>query len=205
MEVTVRILLIEDNPKHLDDARRYVQGLAGCTVDFATTLAEAMELLAVNSYDSAISDVFFPAEAGASADTCENAIAISATLVEMGIHHVFNTAGNHHGKKFQAFIWKTPKAVYNDDDASFLMTGMVMEAYPQEAEAEKDTKQWQAAFRYIFLVRALLELPDQGAEILRELSTVLCDFPYGEYGQTTDRFNRCDHPFVVGVFRQYNS
>lgn len=200
----MKILVIEDTEKHLNDARTYSGTLTGCTVDFATTLAEAMALLQKNSYDGAISDVFFPAETGASAKTFENAVAISTKLVEIGVHHVFNTSGNHHGWKYREFVWKTPKAIHNDDNYHFLTTGMVIEAYPEDSNADKDVKQWQAAFRYILLVQALLQLPDKGASII-EVAELGGGFPYGEYGELTERFLKCSHPFVVETFQKFNA
>lgn len=203
----MRILVIEDTKKHLNDGRQHSEQLVGCTVDFATTLAEAMELLQKNSYDGVISDVFFPAEAGASVETFENAIAVSTKLVEMGVHHVFNTSGNHHGSKYEGFTWKTPKATYTDDPKGnkydFRTTGMIIEAYPENSEGDKDTKQWQAAFRYILLVQALLQLPDKGESIVKDAE--LHGFPYGEYGALTERFAKYSHPFVVETFQKFNA
>lgn len=201
----MRILVIEDNMAHLIQAKAYAKRLKGCTVDFAVALDDAMRCLHKDRYDGVISDVFFPAKIGGSADTWENAVTISATLVEMGVHHVFNTAGNHHGTMFGGFLWKTPKAVHNGDNYHFLTTGMVIEAYPEDEETEKDTKQWQAAFRYILLVQALLQLPDKGMGIIARVPDAFHGFPYGEYGQLTARFEVCSDPFVVEVFRKYNA
>ena len=204
--VTVRILVIEDNMQHLGQAKAYAQRLKDCTVDFAVTLNDAMQCLRKNSYDGVISDVFFPAKVGDPADTWKNAVTISATLVEMGIHHVFNTAGNHHqDTTFDGFFWKTPRAVHNGDTYHFLSTGMVIDVYPEDKEMEKDTKQWQAAFRYILLVQALLKLPDKGASVIERDTEIFDGFPYGECGGLTDRFDRCEDPFVVEVFRRYNT
>lgn len=198
----MKILVIEDNEKHLNDAREYSSKLVGCTVDFATTLTEAMGLLQRNSYDGVISDVFFPAEEGGSAETFENAITLSAKLVEMGIHHVFNTDGNHHGEKLRGFVWKTPKAIHNDEIDHFLTTGMLIEAYPEDLDGSKSVKQWQAAFRYILLVQAVLQLPDKGESISTGGS-----FPYGDYGKLTERYESCslEDPFVREIFRRFNT
>ncbi len=205
----MRILVIEDTEKHLNDARQHSEQLVDCTVDFATTLAEAMVLLQKNSYDGVISDVFFPAEAGASADTFENAVVVSTKLVEMGVHHVFNTSGNHHGRKYQGFVWKTPRATHtnNPDDKracyDFRASGMIIEAYPEDSNADKDTKQWEAAFRYILLAGALLRLPDKGESTVKDAG--LSGFPYGEYGGLTKSLTECSHPFVVETFQKFNA
>ncbi len=60
----VKILVIEDSLKHINDARNIIDGVIIETykivADFATTYVEAMELLRNNKYDGIISDVFFP-------------------------------------------------------------------------------------------------------------------------------------------------
>lgn len=200
----MRILVVEDNAKHLNDARQYSQQLIGCEVDFATTLAEAMELLGSKIYDAAICDVFFPASAGGSAETFDNAIAINIKLVALGVHHVFNTSGNHHGENYRGFLWKTPVAVHNNEISHFLTTGMIIESYPQR-DTESDTKQWQAAFRYIILALALLQLPDKGERIIEADDRIYFGFPYGDYGQLTRQFARSDDPFLVETFKKFNA
>lgn len=203
----MKILVIEDNEKHLNDAREYSSKLVGCTVDFATTLAEAMGLLEKNSYDGVISDVFFPAEAGGSAETFENAITLSTRLVEMGVHHVFNTDGNHHGRKLMDFCWKTPKAIHNDNNYHFFTTGMLIEAYPKDPDGSKSAKQWQAAFRYILLVQTVLRLPDKGEAIWHSGSFPSGGFPYGDRGELTEMYERyaLENPFVGEIFRRFNT
>lgn len=214
----MRILVIEDSEKHTKDGMEYSRQLIGCTVDFATTLYDAMLLLQKHSYEGVISDVFFPAEVGAPAVSFENALAINSKLVDMGIHHVFNTAGNHHGKKYQGFLHKTPRSafnggtqIYNND---FMATGMIIEAYPEgDPGSEKDTKQWEAAFRYVLLVKAFREHPDEVKNILEDNWhgdgsnnwLIFEAFPYGDYGKLTERFQMCSLPFVVSVFKQFNA
>ncbi|MBI2618055.1 response regulator [Candidatus Kaiserbacteria bacterium] len=213
----MRILVIEDTQKHLNDAKKYVKGLVGCMVDFATTLCEAEELLMQNQYDGVISDVFFPAKAGTSAETFMNAIAINSLLIAMGVHHVFNTAGNHHGRKYKGFIWKTPHNPLTESEEDhrsgeygrrpcydFRTTGMIIEAYPNDSDGEKDAKQWQAAFRYILLAQTLLGLPDKGEGVVKDAKE-LRGFPYGEYGGLTKSFAECSHPFVVETFQKFNA
>ena len=55
-----KILIVEDNPEHLEDARRKMQGIVSVEVDYATNLNEALQYLSDNNYDGIISDVFFP-------------------------------------------------------------------------------------------------------------------------------------------------
>ncbi|MFA6424180.1 MAG: response regulator [Candidatus Magasanikbacteria bacterium] len=209
-----RILVVEDNAKHLDDARAYAADLIECEVDFATTLAEAMVLLTANKYDGVISDVFFPADDQSSADTFENALALNKKLREMRIHHVFNTAGNHHGKKYDGFLHKTPELIWVPGSEYpgdlFVSSGMVIEAYPHDSDGEHATKQWQAAFRYILLSLAFLEMPDMGQDIVQSQEhlgekSALRSFPYGDYGELTEKFWGCMDERVLAIFAQFNA
>ncbi|MEI6553112.1 MAG: hypothetical protein WCO09_00935 [bacterium] len=204
----INILVIEDNAKHLADARSYAAQLAGVAVDFATNLADALVLIGKKKYDAAISDVFFPKTEGMPANSFKNAVAVNEVLKNLGIHHVFNTAGNHHGAKYGDFRWKTPVGYLapgkNEPDTyHFLASGMVIEAYPEDSSQEKDTKQWVAAFRYILLAHELFALPDQGASVIEACE--LQGFPYGEYGNLTEIFEKCANPFVVATFQKFSA
>lgn len=208
----MRILVLEDNTKHLGDAKAIAAALNGCHVDFATSQEEADALVKANTYDTAILDVFYPATAGGSAESFDNAVAFSKRLTDAGIHHVFNTSGNHHGMKYDDFCWKTPVAIHNDDKYHFLTYGMIIEAYPEDSDGDKDTKQWQAAFRYVILVHEMVKLEDKGNSLIESVlsedkykSQLLRGFPYGEYGKATERFEtaaRVSEP-IAKIFSRY--
>ncbi|MBU1198522.1 MAG: hypothetical protein KKF46_05990 [Nanoarchaeota archaeon] len=61
---TLDILIIEDNPKHLEDAKAEVQSRikAGTHIaaDYAVTYVQAKELMQQKKYQGIITDVFFP-------------------------------------------------------------------------------------------------------------------------------------------------
>lgn len=66
MTKKLEILVVEDTQKHLDDAKATVErfqkeGMA-ITVDYATTLDEALKMHEAKQYDATISDVFYPIE-----------------------------------------------------------------------------------------------------------------------------------------------
>jgi CheY-like chemotaxis protein len=59
----LEILIVEDNPVHIEQAQRtFIQGNSEATFDFATTLEEARKRMAEKRYDGVISDIFFPAD-----------------------------------------------------------------------------------------------------------------------------------------------
>lgn len=55
-----KIFVIEDDVKHMADAKAVIANHAEISADFATTYKEAEKLLAENKYDGIISDIFFP-------------------------------------------------------------------------------------------------------------------------------------------------
>ena len=67
---TLKLLVIEDNPEHLEDARRYFSSLSDVDVSYATTHSEARSRMVEfdseqrkdvkRNIDGVISDIFFP-------------------------------------------------------------------------------------------------------------------------------------------------
>jgi CheY-like chemotaxis protein len=55
-----KILLIEDDAKHIEDAKTVLVNNIEVTVDFASTYLEAKKLMDENKYAGIISDIFFP-------------------------------------------------------------------------------------------------------------------------------------------------
>ena len=89
------ILVIEDNPKHLEDARAFLADKP-VEVMFAQTYEEAKPLY--DLVDGVISDIFFPEKEGLE----ESAMALQvAEDLEGNKKFVLNTAGYHHGDKYQ--------------------------------------------------------------------------------------------------------
>ena len=58
----MKLLILEDNEKHLNDVKNIVNTLKEIKADFVTNLIEALTLLNINRYDVVISDVFFQKE-----------------------------------------------------------------------------------------------------------------------------------------------
>jgi hypothetical protein len=198
----VRILVVEDNQKHLSDTVAYVSKLENCNVDFATTLAAALLLLEVNKYSGIISDVFFPDVDGANADSFENAIALHKKALELSTHVVFNTDGNHHGIKYRPFVFKLHNIGHISGDWKFTDSGLTIESYPKDENANLDFKQWEAAFRYILLV---YESKVQKAKLTNpEGEYLYSPFVSGDAGQLTERFRQTKDSFALNVFAKYN-
>lgn len=57
----LEILVVEDNVRHINDAKNYFNGREDVVVDYANTLLDAEKMMSSKKYDSVISDVFFPA------------------------------------------------------------------------------------------------------------------------------------------------
>ena len=58
-ELVMKILIIEDNQKHLVDAKAVVAEMR-IEADFATTYVDAKNMMENNKYDGIVSDIFFP-------------------------------------------------------------------------------------------------------------------------------------------------
>jgi CheY-like chemotaxis protein len=200
---SVRILVVEDNQKHISDAVAYVSRLENCNVDFATTLAGAVLLLEANKYNGIISDVFFPDVDGASADSFENAISLHKKALELNTHVVFNTDGNHHGVKYRPFVFKLHNIDYISGDWKFTDSGLTIESYPKDENTNLDFKQWEAAFRYILLV---YESKLQSVKLSNpEGEYLYSPFVSGDYGQLTQKFRDTKDPFALSVFSKYST
>lgn len=99
----MRILVVEDNPIHLDDA---IRTLRNAGVEISTTVDEndGLEKLEESLPDGVITDIFMPLTKGhrrygSTNEPCGVAIALRAE--QLGIPFVFCTAGNHHGARYQ--------------------------------------------------------------------------------------------------------
>jgi hypothetical protein len=211
-----KILVVEDTPKHLNDAQHIANQLVGVEVHFATNLQQTLELIDTLALDGVVSDVFIPNRDGEEATSWQNAVTISNRLNELRVHHVFNTDRNHHGKAILDFCNVTPVNIHKNEDGDeiggFLTSGMLIESHPEDSNSLAATKQWQAAFRYVLLVYELLQLPDKGREVVTEGN--FCPFTYGDYGKLTQKFERgwpdmnggtIPLPqFAEDIFKKYN-
>lgn len=56
----LELLVVEDNPKHLDDAKKLYEKNGKLNVSYAKNKEEAINYLSSESYDMVISDVFMP-------------------------------------------------------------------------------------------------------------------------------------------------
>ena len=193
-----RILVVEDNPKHLKDVKEYIEQLKGVEVDFATNLEEANKLLDSNHYKAAVSDIFFPDKEGGDPDNPKNAGSISMKFNDLGIHHVFCTSTHHHGKK-QSEVEIHGK-IYNEK----FVNGAILESDERDLQdihyGETDEKSWQAAFRTLFWGQEALKKPNMGIDFLGDLH-----IRHYDYGSTGEDFEKAsEHKEIQEVFSRYN-
>ena len=147
----MKLLILEDNEKHLNDVKNIVNTLKEIKADFVTNLIEALTLLNINRYDVVISDVFFPKKKEDNAESFENAIEIHKYLSQNKIYHIFCTSGHHHGNKYKNFNGKT-EIVSSNSQSPFGNVGIVLEVKQTgittegiDPNGESDTKPWTAA------------------------------------------------------------
>ncbi|MBI2624490.1 response regulator [Candidatus Parcubacteria bacterium] len=132
----MRILVVEDDAKHLADAEKFFASQVGVkVVCYARNLEEAWQYLDREKVDGVISDVYFPAS-DLYRSTEAFGVAVLIACTERKIPCVLNTAGYHHGDKYEWITrlvrtLKFPEIV----DAS------------RDRHAEAETKNWERALR----------------------------------------------------------
>ena len=108
MDEKIKILVIEDNPKHLKDVQdlledRIAQGVP-LEVNYVSTLDVANEKLANNQYAGIMSDVFFPNKEG-DYETA-NGVEIMQYAFDNGLPFVLVTSLYHHDSKVDPISWQ---------------------------------------------------------------------------------------------------
>ena len=191
MEVKLELLIIEDNLKHFADAREICQQYRGIEFTFASTLNDVSRLLKNNTYGAVISDVFFPDKIGDEPDYhCGVAVAM-LLLEDTKTPFVYNTAGNHHGRLYQQFLdalkhQLRANNIYKSDSWACRSSGKLIEAYPEDNEGEKDTKQWVAAINYAILLAKSKEVNN---DVSRNIGVFLEFAHHGDYGRLTEQMD----------------
>lgn len=153
----LRILVVEDTPKHLEDAIRVGQEL-GVEVITRTCFADAVKFLTWSGggkVDGVISDIFIPFSSPEEAERGHEGklipdqpcgLGITAIAEAIGIPCVLCTSGHHHGDKFQ-WITSVGRFVTSKRKASScwdMVDGKQSGGLGINADAP--TKDWEVAF-----------------------------------------------------------
>ncbi len=132
------ILLVEDNPKHLADARmlleeRITRGVIS-RVDYASTLASAMNYLRTETYDGVMSDVFFPEDDGK--PEAQHGTHVAEYVLAQGNPVVLVTSTYHHGSRTQPVCrWGRERGIELIDRGNL-----------DNMEIDASEKNWKRAF-----------------------------------------------------------
>ncbi len=103
----MKILVIEDDAKHVADAKQFFASQEGIEVVYVSTMHGAIEHLMPGMVDGVISDIYFPfapySKYQGDTYTTPEPIGVSVMMIcwERGIPCTLNTAGYHHGPKYQ--------------------------------------------------------------------------------------------------------
>lgn len=163
-----KILVIEDNLKHLSEVKNFIDERvhAGADVEarFVSTFEEAKEAMDTEQYDGIISDVFFPDHEGSPPDPetpaptrneteqldwAENVggVKLVREARTRRIPFILCTSTYHHGEKTQPVT-----AWLRKNSADF-----VVDASHEVGSGEADRKDWQSAFVELAYLRSLLD------------------------------------------------
>lgn len=168
---TLEILIVEDNPKHLADAKAFMDAkiAAGVPVkvDYATNLKEALQCIDGKAYDGIICDIFFPS--GGTAEDEKQAKwkagyeilgkedirvwqlyiysdgplgVIVAEKVKDKIPLVFCTDTHHHGKKTEPINQYT-------GGCGMIVDSEKCENWDGDLQSQIAEKNWQQAYECI--------------------------------------------------------
>lgn len=193
MAQRLEILITEDNVKHLADAKSVSEQYVNIGFTFASTLQEAEQLVGQNKYDAGVTDVLFPAKVG-DEPRSDSGLKLADMLDAKGIPFVFLTAGNHHGNTYVGFKeglearWYRRGIIGYGHNLGILISGKVIEGYPEDQNAEKDTKQWDAAISHVILLASLRELDENVRKKFDKTLSANYIFGFswwGDYGQLT--------------------
>ncbi|MFH0854252.1 MAG: hypothetical protein V1891_02055 [bacterium] len=106
-----RILVIEDDPKHLDDAKNFFEN-EDVKVTYVSNYNDAIVVMlkwdaknfkyVKGDVDGVISDIYFPLTDDEQWNQPEPiGVRVAVELTQVGIPFVLNTAGYHHGRKYE--------------------------------------------------------------------------------------------------------
>jgi len=142
----LELLVVEDSPSHLADVKAEIQRRidAGIKikVDYASTLDEAMTLVAEKKYDGIVSDVFFPGLSGGEEES--SGISMCEYAKKEDIPIVLCTSTYHHGKRTQPvhdYCMKHRVSMVDTFDGG-------------DIDAEAETKQWYDAC-YLLILKVM--------------------------------------------------
>lgn len=105
-----KILVIEDNEKHLNDAKAFFANIDDVKVTFIEDFEPIEDTIEgwslptfFDLFDGVISDIFFPRFANSKEWGQEEPIGVGVMILckELGKPCILNTAGYHHGSKYQ--------------------------------------------------------------------------------------------------------
>lgn len=144
----MRILIVENDRKHRDDACKFfAQHYPDVEIMWAELQVEALSELSPygekKAPDGVISDIFFPF--GYPPHDTEEPCGVAVMVVcrEKDIPCVLNTAGYHHGLRYQWIC-----------DLTARLGGPLMVDTGSDYQEEKDSKNWDLAFRRL---KAMME------------------------------------------------
>ena len=143
--MTKRILVIEDGYKHEQDARDFFETQDDVVVTYASNYSEASRIMfnydpntrerVKGNIDGVISDIFFPLSSTPDWNQPEPiGVRVAVELSQLGVPFVLNTAGYHHGRRYE---WINGFA--RNQRWKIVDTG-------SEDDVESDSKNWQKAY-----------------------------------------------------------
>jgi len=100
----LKLLVIEDNPKHLRDAKKFFSSQKNVETVYTSNFEEAQGYLNAEKVDGVISDIYFPLVNYPPDYPMEleepTGVLVMMICRQRGIPCILNTAGYHHGGRY---------------------------------------------------------------------------------------------------------
>lgn len=142
-----KILVIEDDPKHKKDAQAFFKGKPDVEAVYASMYSEAEKIMfnsdektrkrIKGNIDGVISDIYFPLSSERNGQWNQPepiGVRVAVELSQLGIPFVLNTAGYHHGRRYE---WIHQFAADQD--------WILIDVYG-DYELDNDSKNWASAY-----------------------------------------------------------
>jgi CheY-like chemotaxis protein len=126
----MKVLVVEDNPKHQRDARAFLKTMSDIEPVYAWSLQSALDNM--SGIDGILSDIYMPLMDAQRGEEARHPIGVVVLMIarERDIPCVLVTAGYHHGNKYQP-ICEFQRSINAPE---------IVDSSASEAEAE--TKNW---------------------------------------------------------------
>jgi len=155
IESKLKILVVEDEKQHRQEAEEFFRTVHGCEIDFMEDYHEACIAMSQTDYAGVIIDIYMPKETNVIVrgerrnvgDGLPWGVNVAAECYANGIPFVFCTSGYHHGEKYE--LVNTFQQIMNRKHKEWqpmIDCGNTTAVIGEGNEVEAKHKEWKKAY-----------------------------------------------------------